>query len=200
MNLASAIAIVLASLPVPAVDREEEGRNERLQSVAIAINRATEHATCGGEFAERESCKPIAGDPLQVAAELIVLADAETALRSNVHRGDCGPHQCDAKRYRLKGVVHIEHQARGLWQLHRAPTWTQQQWDGLAGTSQTATSNGAWTAAKLLAGYRGKCGGTRGAFAGYGNGGGCSHKDAEARAKRTDIVRIRLMFLQHGEP
>src|SRR5512135_1374787 len=97
MTLVESVAIILASLPVPKVDATEIDRNQRLTSIAIAIDKSAERATCTGWYAI-DRCKPIAADPLQVAAELIELANAETNLRSNVHRGECLPHQCDAHR------------------------------------------------------------------------------------------------------
>lgn len=200
MTLVQAIAIILSQLPVPAVDRDEVGRNERLMSIAVSIDRAAARATCTGDLRLVESCKPIASNREQVAAELIELADAETNLRSNVHRGECGPHQCDASRYRVAGRIVVIHRARSLWQLHRAPTWSDEKWDGLQGATQDATDSAAWEAAKFMAGYRTMCGGTIGSFAGFATGKHCEHKQAQHRAGRAESFRRRLVALQEKEP
>jgi len=102
VNLESAILAILSALPVPKVDANEVNRIERLETIATAIATATNHATCRGEFAAKE-CKPIASEPEQVAAELIAIANAESALRSNVGADECGPHQCDP--IKIHGVV-----------------------------------------------------------------------------------------------
>jgi len=164
MSFLIGIAIILSQLPVPVIDRHEPDRERRLQSIAIAIERASERATCTGAFA-LETCRPIASSATRVAAELIVLAAAETDLRRNVHADECGPHECDASRYRVRGVIHIEHKARSLWQLHRAPSWSLEKWESLAGLSQEATNAAAWEAAKFMAGGHGACKTTAGAFA-----------------------------------
>lgn len=200
MNLVASIAIVLTQLPVPKVDQAEPDRDRRLYSIAVAIDRAAERATCTGDYAV-EPCKPIASDAGQVAAELIVLANEETALRRNVHADHCLDHQCDPTRSRIKGVVYITHRARSLWQLHRAPIWTAEKWDGLAGLSQEATDNSAWEATKLMAGGHGACKTTAGAFAYYAGNRYCLHKSAEGRAARVVVMRGRLAkLMRQTEP
>ena len=195
MNLVEAISIILTSLPVPKVDQDEPERIRRLQSIAISIARASNRATCREEF-KAEDCKPIAGDVNELAAQLIVLANSESNLKRNVHADECGPHECDAVRYRLKGVVHIIHRARSLWQLHKAPSWTDAHWQAISGTSQAATNLAAWDAAKLLAGGRGTCGSTAGSFASYATGGQCKHHEAQRRADKVVYFKARLQTLQ----
>lgn len=198
MNLPLAIAVILSQFAIPPADRDEPNRNDRLTVIATSIARASWRATCTGEFATAE-CKPIASDANMVAAELTELANSETALRSNVHRGDCGPHQCDATRLRTKDGVLVIHRARSLWQLHKAPTWSLAKWASLLGDTQQATDAAAWEATKLLAGYRGTCGGTDGAFAGYATGAKCTYRAAKSRAKRAENIRDRLVRLQVNE-
>ena len=201
MNLPLSIAVILSQFAVPAVDRDEVNRNDRLTSIAIAVNRAAERATCTGDYTY-DWCKPIAHDANQVAAELTELAQAETDLRSNVHRDECGQHQCDAVRIRVKGTVLVMHRARSLWQLHRPPAWTAERWAAISGSTQQATDAAAWEAAKLLAGYRGMCRGTTAdAFAGYGAG-RCvkENESSRKRARATERIRLRIVQLRANEP
>ena len=200
MNLLVSIGIVLSLLPVPKVDQSEQDRDKRLYSIAIGIDRAAERATCTGAYAG-ETCRPIASDPSLVAAELIVLANEETALRRNVHADACLAHQCDPTKQRVRGVVYIMHRARSLWQLHKAPIWSDAKWAALAGMSQEATDNSAWEATKLMAGGHGACKTTAGAFAYYAGNRWCLHKSAEGRAARVVAVRGRLLrLIQQTEP
>ena len=195
MNLLEAIAVILTSLPVPKVDQDEPNRIQRLQSIAISIACASNKATCREEF-KTDDCKPIAGDANELAAQLIVLANSESNLMRNVHADECGPHQCDAVRFRLKGVAHVVHRARSLWQLHKAPSWTDAHWEAIRGTTQEATNLAAWDAAKLLVGGRGLCGNTAGSFASYATGGQCSHKSAQRRADKVTYFKARIQTLQ----
>ena len=199
MNLISAIGVVLSLLPVPAIDRAEPNRAQRLESIAIAISRASERATCMGEAAS-DTCKPIAADASQVAAELIVIANEETALRSNVHSGHCLDFQCDPTKHH--GVV--THRARSLWQLHRPKVWSDSQWESILGSGQEATDAAAWTAAKILAGGHGVCHTTEGAVTFYAVGGNCHSYafDAQAtrRAKLIAQMRGRIQRLMTQQP
>ena len=198
MNLESAILAILSALPVPKVDANEVNRIERLETIATAIATATNHATCRGEFAAKE-CKPIASEPEQVAAELIAIANAESALRSNVGADECGPHQCDP--IKIHGVV--SHRARSYWQLHRPKTWDDARWESIRGASLEATTEAAWTAAKILAGGHGVCHTTEGAVTFYGVGGMCHSYafDKAVTARAAAIVRVRgkLWELTHAK-
>ncbi len=195
MNLVEAISVVLTSLPVPKVDADEPDRARRLESIAISIARAANKATCREEF-KTDECKPISGDVNELAAQLIVLANSESSLLRNVHADECGTHQCDAVRYRINGVTHIVHRARMLWQMHRAPSWTDAHWEAIRGASQQATNLSAWDAAKLLVGGRGICKSTAGSFAAYATGGHCWHKQMLRRADKTTYIKGRIQTLQ----
>lgn len=200
MSLVFAINTILSEAAVPPIDRNEVGRGDRLTRIAVAISRAADHATCSGDWALVDRCKPIAASPEQVAAELIAKAVFETDLRSNVHADNCAPHECDASRYVLQGKAIIIHNARSLWQLHKNGHdvgW----WESIRGDSQAATDTAAWEAAKMLAGYRGLChNGTVGAFAGFATGGKCTFRDAQKRADYAERIRWRLVALEAKEP
>jgi hypothetical protein len=199
MTLFQSILIVIQMLPVPQIDKNEIDRELRLEKIAFAIARAAELATCKNEFSPGD-CKPIATDENLVAAELVWQSNAETALRSNVHRDKCSRYQCDAVRIRTASGFTVIHLARGLWQPHKPPRWSILRWDAIRGDSLEATSNAAWEAAKMIEGYRGMCGSTtRGAFAGYATGGKCSHPQAAGRAQRTEWVRARIIALRSSD-
>jgi len=195
MTLAEAVLVLLQKAAVPKCDTDEIDRDVRLQKIAFAIGRASELATCSNQFSVI-GCRSISSDDNLVAAELFWLAEAETAVRSNVHRDECSRYQCDAVRVRTATGFKIIHLARGLWQPHKPPRWSSLRWIAIRGDSLEATSNAAWEAAKMLEGYRGMCGGTRGAFAGYATGKRCSHPQAESRARNTERVRSELVRLR----
>ena len=198
MTLTEALLVLLQKAAVPKSDSNEVDRDVRLQKVAFAIGRASELATCTNEYSP-VGCRKIASDENLVVAELYWLAEAETAVRSNVHRDECTRYQCDAVRVRTAAGFQTIHLARGLWQPHKPPRWTSARWESIRGDSLEATSNAAWEAAKMLEGYRGMCGGTRGAFAGYATGKHCSHPQAESRARMTERIRSELIRLRASD-
>lgn len=190
------IFALLKTFAIPTIDAHEENRNERLQTIAAAVFASAERATCKGQFAT-PTCKPIAGDDFEVAAEVAGKANFETHLRSNVHADQCKPWECDPVRLRTRDHVIIYHRARSPWQLQRPKTWSNERWESIRGDSLEATTNAAWEATKLLQGYRGMCGGTtEGAFAGYASGSRkCKHKDAARRAHLAERYRAMLVAI-----
>lgn len=195
----AAVLSLLQTFAVPAIDANESNRTERLTTIATAVWTASERATCTGQWSI-DTCKPIAGDPFQVAAEVAGLANFETNLRSNVHTDRCLERQCDAIRLRVKGGTVVIHRARSLWQLHRAPEWSSTKWDSFSGDSLEATTAAAWQATVMLQGYRGTChNGTIGAMAGYATGGRCHYRDAARRARMVEMYRVQLVrFVTKG--
>lgn len=201
MLTTAAVLSLMQTFAVPAIDANEVNRTERLTTIATAVWTAAERATCTGQW-RIDTCKPIASDPFQVAAEVAGLANLETALRSNVHADRCGIHQCDAIRLPVKGGTVVIHRARSLWQLHRAPEWSATKWDSFSGDSLEATTAAAWQATMMLQGYRGTChNGTIGAMAGYATGGRCHYRDAARRARMVEVYRVQLVaFAQKSSP
>lgn len=199
MNLPLSIAVVLSQLLVPLIDRNEVNRNDRLTSIAIAESRAADRATCSGDYRVKD-CKRIASDRVEVAAILTEWADAETALRSNVHAGNCLSYQCDPQEMWDGHKIAVQHKARGLWQLHRLAAWSNELWNMMHGTTQQATDAAAWEAIKRFQSARGQCGGTiEGGFANVATGKSCTWKGAHERAVKTEKVRLRLLKLMKNE-
>ena len=199
MNLPLSIAIVLSQLLVPKVDRNEANRNDRLTSIAIAENRAAERATCTGDFAV-EGCRRIIANRTEAAAILTEWADAETALRKNVHAGQCRDNECDPIKMWDGSKVTVQHRARGLWQLHRLAAWSNELWNSMHGLEQQNTDAAAWEAIKRFQMARGVCGGSiEGAFANLATGNSCTWKGAHERAVKTERIRMRLVKLQATE-
>jgi hypothetical protein len=168
---------------------------------AESIAMAAERATCKGQFASGE-CRPIAADPYRVAAEVYTQGLFESSYWWHVHAGQCLPRECDPSWRRvLGGGVTIVHNARTPWQFHRAPSWSDEYWDSLEGDSSEATTAAAWQAAKLLAGYRARCGGSpEGAFAGFATGGRCFHVQAHRRALAAQVVETKLRAFRGADP
>ena len=69
----------------------------------------------------------------------------------------------------------------------------------MSGPSLFATSLAAWEAAKLLAGYRHRCGGASGSFSGYATGGMCAYKSANRRAEFSIKIRARIEQLMRSD-
>lgn len=206
MNLLAAIAIVNSQWAVPAVDANEVDRDQRLYSISVAESRAVEHATCSGEWASVEKCRPIFGDANLAAAFVTVKAKSETDLRKNVHADECKRWECDPKKWRAGGVVQVAPQARSLWQMHRPKTWSDERWEGISGLSQEATDNAAWEAMKMLAGAYGVCGTIEGALTRFATGNTCHavrdtklQKSMVQRAALVVSVRNRLVMLMATE-
>ena len=199
-DLLAALAVVNSQWAIPNVDAQEVDRDQRIYSISIAEQRAADHATCSGQWASVEKCKPIIGDRNLAAAFVSVLPVVESNLRRNVGAGECKLWECDPVQWRIKGVVHVRHQARSYWQLHRVPVWTDERWDGIEGLSQEATDNAAWEAMKLLAGGYAVCRTVEGAFTYYATSKSCRsavfEKKAKHRAALVESVRNRLAKLQ----
>jgi hypothetical protein len=162
-------------------------------TIAASVHRAVEHATCHGEFAKRKDCVRIHGSRVQLAAELLTLAQYESGLCESIHADQCERYQCDPARVVVNGEASVVHLARGLWQGHRLKSWTDATWNGMSGASEVATGNAAWQAAKLLSAHERTCGSVEGAFAGYATGGHCYHKQAHVRAVATEHVARKIL-------
>jgi len=184
----AAIVAVLKSYPVAQIDLHEENRDEHINIMGQAIHYAGDRAACIGI---EGPCKRIA-EPLQVVAELIVQAERESALASNVWSDECKPWECDPSKYRANGVVVIVHKARSPWQLHQNG-WSAERWEVIRGPSLFATSQAAWESAKMFAGGHGRCKSTAGAFAALADGHSCTSKQSEDRAAEVERVKVRLM-------
>jgi len=198
MNLTLSIAVVLSQFAVPLVDRDEVNRNDRLTSIAIAETRAADRATCSGEF-KVPGCKRIIANRTEVAAILTDWADAETALRSNVHAGQCRKDECDPLHQWDGHEVVLTHRARGLWQLHRLAAWSNELWNMMQGTTQQSTDAQAWEAIKRFQMARGQCRSIEGAFANLATGSSCTWRGAHERAVKTEEIRVRLIKLQAND-
>jgi hypothetical protein len=102
--------------------------------------------------AQREARLGIAATSIAIASDqnieraiaLMVQAKSETNLARHVHRGECGPNDCDAAWVRTHGGRLRVFRARNLWQVHSAPRadlrelWLGSLGDGLAQTTNAA--------------------------------------------------------------
>lgn len=180
-----AILSVLLSLPVPRDGEPADARAERLVTIAEAITSATNEATCSGAWSRSDWCRTVwGGTRAELAALLIVQAYRESGLALRVHAGDCLPTECDARRLPGGG---IEHQAVGLWQLHRSAYVPEPLWRELAGVEPVPTFLAARSAARILASGRAWCARSGGdpleaTLSAYATGGRCSWVGAPRRA------------------
>ena len=188
MNLESAILAVLLDEPMAAVDIDEPYREDRIGIMATSINYAGNRAACVGVEGK---CLKI-GEPIDMSAKLIVQAKRESALASNVHRGECRRFECDPVKYH--GVTIFR--ARSPWQLHRNGM-SDEKWASIQGATLVATSAAAWETAKMFAGGTAMCHSTAGAFGLLATGHECTSKQSTSRAAEVERVKARLWALTH---
>lgn len=139
MTLAESLFSILLALPISPRDQFTESFDEhmaRLRTVAEAIAAVADRAACHEQPAP---CRRIISDRFIAAGVLTSQAKHESAFRADVQSGCCRPLECDRGR------------AMGLWQLHRAPTETEEQWRGYAGLTRQSLESGAWRAIRLFA-------------------------------------------------
>lgn len=147
--VANALLALLLSLPRYKADTETlEERTQRLTVVSVAIERATERATCSGEYATEGCTKVWFGSPKALRMSLVTVANFESAFAQHIHEGNCTKYECD------RGKAH------SLWQLHVSSNLPREDWEKIHAPTQEATDLAAWYAAKKLAScsYRGVAG------------------------------------------
>jgi len=154
---------MLLSLPPAYVDRDEPGRDQRMQTIADAVAHATARASCTGPYDEA-GCEPIWQDsPTNLAALVVTKGWWESRFVRNVHEGKCRPDECDPIRT-PQGIVH---RARSPWQIQRT-AYSERFWTSMVGTGFKPTRNAAWVAATILAEGKRRCRSYYGALAWYG--------------------------------
>lgn len=158
------VLAMLLMLPPAYVDRDEEGRQERMGVIADAVSQATERASCSGEYASEKKCVAIwHGEPKQLAALLVTKGWHESRFAKNVHEGRCKKDECDPKMWR--GV--LVHAARSPWQFQRT-SYASDLWKHTKGAGLGATRNAAFVAARILSEGKKRCRSNYGALAFYG--------------------------------
>lgn len=177
MNLASAILVVLTSLPRHFSDADEprEDRIERLGIVANSIESAVNLATCTNQPRE---CLPLYHGRIELAGVLVSMGFMESTFARHVHAGECGPHECDKGR------------AVGLWQIHRRTAWDDSTWASMSGIDGTESS--AVVVASLMATNIKECKSIAGAFGRYATGHGCPSKYFELREKNARVMAEKI--------
>lgn len=170
----------LNSLQPHYLDTESaEDRSARMTRIADGITIATEIATCSGDFAGRDDCRPLfKGKPEELAVALYMIAKYESAFAEHIHAGRCRIKigECDAGR------------ARGMWQVHKTGlVW--KVWDRLEGTDKRATATSALAGAKVWA-RAWNCGTPETAFAAYATS-HCNRPFIQA-TERADSYRAAL--------
>lgn len=188
------LVTLMMALPSYHTDKESKvARQVRVTTIAVSIHRATDRATCQGDW-NTEDCVPRwKGSKEDLGILLVTLAFWESRLAQHVHEGKCLPGyigkdgkyhrgECDEKvRFDRHGnVIARKFKARTIWQLQKHG-YTAPEWDVMVGTSQVATDAAAWAAAKTLSmGYR-SCGNVWGAISVYAGAGGCTYEKSKVR-------------------
>lgn len=186
MELTSITLAMLLSLPPAYVDREEVGRETRMQVIADAVAQTTERASCTGAY-EEPSCTAIWKDePRQLAALLITKGWWESRFVKNVHEGRCKKDECDATEW--NGV--LIHRARSPWQFQKT-SYAADLWAHSKGADLNSTRNAAFVAARILSDGKKRCRSNYGALAYYGLQ-RCQWKGA----RRRYLTFTKLMVVQ----
>ena len=180
MTFVSAILATLLLLPHHKSDVYEPDtyRENRMSRVAESIANACNQVTCTNQ--DNSSCRAIYHDRFECSATLIQQAFIESGLAEHVMSGECKPHECDRGK------------AIGIWQIHRAPNWSNEQWEAMQGDSVDALTEQALRAARLIAGGVGQCGSLAGALSRYNNGRRCEAYKFEAVASRIQALAIKI--------
>jgi hypothetical protein len=166
MDFAAAILVVLLKQPVHYTDKGEEGRVERLTTVARSVATASESVVTRKFWPSKET----------MAGALIELGRIESTFAYNVHSGRCRPFECDVS---LKGFTAV-----GIWQTHKRKKWTLEFWESMKGVELEPTSITATVTAEAIAGGVGMCGSLAGSFSLYNTGSTCSKAYAFESAER----------------
>lgn len=151
----AALFAVLMGLPPYYLDGEtKDERAARMTVVAGAMDAAASYATCTEDFA-RDWCRPVW--PASEKAELLAAETAigwhESRFALHVHQGRCGPTECDARKLPDGRIIHM---ARSPWQIQWSSV-TKDHWYIMVGTSEIATFEASYAAARVLGAARARC-------------------------------------------
>lgn len=160
---------------------QSDARNQRLEVIAEAIDRASARAVCANAAADTPCTVLWRGDRVQLAFLLLAQAYFETRLALHVHQGNCRSHlgECDSGR------------AISLWQLQAGPHLPKEQWEMLAGTDLAATTRAATEAARALSRGKNYCGTLSGAISLYATGRTCRWEEAPRRVNYVQHLMVK---------
>lgn len=130
-------------------------RAQRMAVAALAVSSVSAEATCQGDWAHADWCKPIwPGSRRELAALLVMKARMESGLARRIQEGDCRGMECDAYRD-ARGTLH--YRAHGYWQLQESAMVPRREWRAAIGLDAESVRTGAWAAAKVLSASRKRC-------------------------------------------
>lgn len=166
-----------------------EARYERIETIAKAIDYASDRATCSGQFNTPDCKKQSPFNKVGTAAVLLETAIQESRFAQNIHEGNCSKNECDS--HKLKDGT-VAFKARTFWQLHESKI-IEDEWDEMVGTSQEATNAAAWAAIKTLNSAYWTCGGTvDGMFSAYAGVSSCNWEKATYRKNNFERQKRNL--------
>jgi hypothetical protein len=169
-NLTVVLTTLLLKLPAFHLDQETtEERQARMETIATAIVKATDNATCY----KKENCKPRwIGSRDQLATLLLTIGFLESGFAKHIHEDKCRTKigECDGGR------------AKSLWQVHNSNNLPQGYWATLGGTDLDATTRAASVAALYLVRANNRCQGSiLGTISAYAVGSCVGYKHKEKR-------------------
>jgi hypothetical protein len=173
MTLAQALLVLLNALPRHYTDKNEVGRDERLQSLSVAIAEGVQHTIEQKYFS----------DATVLGAAVVYLGNIESHYAYRIQAGLCRSWECD------------KNLAVGPWQGHRRDSWTDEYW---AHYRESLTEQ-ATVAAQTIAGNLGTCHSMAGAFGLYNTGKFCDSARYATAEKYVQIFANRIRVLLKKE-
>lgn len=194
------LLLVLLSLVPAHKDIETwDERVVRMNTFAVAIDAASEKATCSGQY-NTTDCKLLWPRSKKKDLEMALVEQAETEshFAKNVHEGNCEKWECDPRK--LLGVIYFK--SHSNWQIQAEPPVNRALWAEIVGIDQHATTRAAWAATLVLANgwkHTHSIHGTFGVYAGLGAGwpeGKIREKRWEELMRLTDEQATKLIRLR----
>lgn len=155
MSITTLIFTILIGLPRFHADTESSAeRTARLTVIAQAIDSATLHATCTGDWAAADWCRPIwpAAERLDLAILIVTQGFWESRFAQRVHADQCQALECDPVKLASGAIFH---RSKSVWQIQQ--TLVVPEWRSIGGLGEWTTYSAAYAAAKVLAAARGRC-------------------------------------------
>ena len=152
----ASLLALLTSLPVFTGDTETPlQRSARLETIAHAVDSAGDYATCTGDYATVDWCRPVwpRKSARQLKVMLIMLGRAESNFAERVHAGRCRADECDAVK--LPGG-RVFHRAQTPWQMQYTAL-VAPEWASMVGKEYWPTFQAAYAASKVLGASWSRC-------------------------------------------
>lgn len=179
MNFINYITMVLLSLQPSYGDGETwQGREDRMNVIAQAIDDASSKATCSDKYAIDKCVPSWPKNKRSLAFLLVTKGFWESRFAKNVHEGRCKPYECDS----FASNGNVFHRARSPWQIQRTGLVSRDEYAIMNSASVESTTMSANVAVRYLSLGMKHCGTIHGAMAIYGGAGSCNWPGVNNRA------------------